>query len=60
MVYSEGALIFFLCFLTGVDDRRVFAGLAVLVLVGNGGGGGDLARTVLGCEPVVDVISVLS
>jgi hypothetical protein len=59
MVNSEGALVFFLCFLTGVDVRpggRTFDGLAVLVLVG----GGDLARMVLGCEPVVEVISVLS
>jgi hypothetical protein len=60
MVYSDGALVFF--FLTGVadllDDVRAVAGLAVLVL--RGSGGGDFARTVLGCEPVVDVISVLS
>jgi hypothetical protein len=57
-VYSDGALVFF--FLTGVDDLvdgRAIAGLAVLVLVG---ALGDLARTVLGWEPVVDVISVLS
>ena len=60
MVYSDGALVFF--FLTGVDDLaddvRALPGLAVLFRVGSGGG--DFARTVLGCEPVVDVISVLS
>jgi len=58
IVYSDGARVFFL---TGVEDLlgvRVLAGLAVLVLAGKGGG--DFARTVLGCDPVVDVISVLS
>jgi hypothetical protein len=59
IVYSDGARCFFF-FLTGVDDLvdgRALAGLAVWCLAG---APGDLARTVLGCEPVVDVISVLS
>jgi len=57
-VYSDGARVFF--FLTGVDDLpgdRAPAGLAVLFLTGRVG---DFARTVLGCEPVVDVMSVPS
>lgn len=61
MVYSEGARGFFFFFLTGVEevlDGRTLAGLAVFVLVGSWVG--DLARTVLGCDPVLDVISVLS
>lgn len=61
IVYSEGARDFFFFFLTGVDellDGRALAGLAALVLVGSWVG--DFARTVLGCEAVVDVISVLS
>lgn len=61
IVYSEGARGFFFFFLTGVDevlDGRALAGLAVLVLVGSCAG--DFARTVLGCEPVLDVNSVLS
>lgn len=58
IVYSDGARVFFL---TGVDvllGCRMRAGLAVLVLIGRGGG--DFARMVLGWEPAVDVISVLS
>jgi hypothetical protein len=58
MVNSDGALVFF--FLTGVEDLaddRAFDGLAVLVLVESLG---DFARTVLGCEPVVEVMSVPS
>jgi hypothetical protein len=57
-VYSDGARVFF--FLTGVDDlaeERALDGLEVLVLVGSLG---DFARTVLGCEPVVEVRSVPS
>lgn len=65
IVNSEGALVFIL---TGVDDLpgvRVRAGLAVLVLAGLAvlclaGSRGDFARTVLGCEPVVEVKSVPS
>tara|TARA_R110002003_G_scaffold384_2_gene19215 strand:+ start:10449 stop:10994 length:546 start_codon:yes stop_codon:yes gene_type:complete len=57
MVTSEGSRVFFL---VGVDDFPgvlALAGLAVLVLMGIAG---DFARTVLGCEPVVDVMSVPS
>jgi hypothetical protein len=65
MVNSEGALVFLL---TGVDDLpggRALEGLAVLLLAGLAvwflaGSLGDFARTVLGCEPVVDVMSVPS
>jgi len=65
-VYSDGALVLALTgvdvltgveVLPGVDDLaggRVFDGLAVFVL------GGDFARMVLGCEPVVEVRSVPS
>lgn len=56
-MYTDGARAFF--FFTGVDDLRVCAGLAVWVLGGRAGGG-DFARMVLGCEPVLDVMSVLS
>lgn len=63
MVYSDGGLGFFLW--TGVDVRvreaccgvRALAGLAVLV---RGARWGDFARTVLGCEWVVEVRSVIS
>jgi hypothetical protein len=65
IVYSDGALVFIL---TGVDDRpegRAHAGLAVLFLAGLAvlcltGRRGDFARTVLGCDPVVEVRSVPS
>jgi len=57
-VNSDGALTFF--FFVGVDDRildRDVEGLAVFVRTGSLG---DLARMVLGCEPVVEVRSVPS
>lgn len=56
-VYSDGARVFTF---TGVDVRpggRALDGLAVLV---RGASWGDFARTVLGCDSVVEVRSVMS
>ena len=56
-VNSDSAFPLILAGVEVLPGGRVFAGLAVLV---GGANCGDFARTVLGCDPVVEVKSVPS